>query len=158
MGEEEGGEGAETLGVDARYVLPPRPSPLCSSLVVTFLSLPDHSDSDFSMRPPVTGMTLDLTSLFQAPLAGAHPDGALIANDPAQFATPPPSPDPSQIRPQPVQVVSSFVDPVGGWSSKGKGDGDAFPGGYPSPGLAGRKPKKGEQQRRAGRSLNAGTT
>ncbi|KAL7408985.1 hypothetical protein BDY24DRAFT_404767 [Mrakia frigida] len=98
------------------------------------------------------GMTLDLTSLFQPSnlLANTSPSTSL---NPPLFSTPPPSPDPTA-RPPPVQVVSSFVDPIGGLPKKD----EAFPGGYPSPKKGKGKGKGGKEKKlRTGRSLNAGT-
>lgn len=95
------------------------------------------------------GMTLDLTSLFTPHALLTSP--ASSNQQLPLFSTPPPSPDPTA-RPPPVQVVSSFVDPVGGLPKRV----EQFPGGYPSPGKGGRKEK--EKRLRVGRSLNAGTT
>lgn len=94
----------------------------------------------------------DLTSLFQPSnlLANTSPSTSL---NPPLFSTPPPSPDPTA-RPPPVQVVSSFVDPIGGLPKKD----EAFPGGYPSPKKGKGKGKGGKEKKlRTGRSLNAGT-
>lgn len=97
-------------------------------------------------------MTLDLTSLFQPTgLEGSAKSSSIPS--PADFATPPSSPDVIRPKAEPVQVVSSFVDPIGGLQKAGK---DVFPGGYPSPKSTRIKPN--QPARRAGRSLNASTT